>query len=247
MRLSRNLAGASSALSSRSNLPTHRKQPAPSGCSLAARGLSRRASGWDFLDIWAGACLRRGRKVNGRWTEGGQRTPVSMSSSKRSPRPGPTAVQRVLSGFSAGSRKVLRRCLICRLDRKCLDLDPFPSGACEATLVGRRDSADSDSGRARGVSPIHEFGGFALNDERLRPVIGRGGLVVVLKRDQVLTACAARGLSLEELRLAAGISRPTLQAALRGKRVRPRTALKLARALNRHPVLEEIGLLLEAS
>ena len=115
MRLSRNLAGASSALSSRSNLPTHRKQPAPSGCSLAARGLSRRASGWDFLDIWAGACLRRGRKVNGRWTEGGQRTPVSMSSSKRSPRPGPTAVQRVLSGFSAGSQKVLRRCLICRL------------------------------------------------------------------------------------------------------------------------------------
>jgi transcriptional regulator with XRE-family HTH domain len=86
-----------------------------------------------------------------------------------------------------------------------------------------------------------------LNDERLGPVIGRGGLVVVLKRDQVLTACAARGLSLEELRLAAGISRPTLQAALRGKRVRPRTALKLARALNRHPVLEEIGLLLEAS
>jgi transcriptional regulator with XRE-family HTH domain len=86
-----------------------------------------------------------------------------------------------------------------------------------------------------------------LNDERLRPVIGRGGLVVILKRDQVLTACAARGLSLEELRLAAGISRPTLQAALRGKRVRPRTALKLARALNRHPVLEEIGPLLEAS
>ena len=86
-----------------------------------------------------------------------------------------------------------------------------------------------------------------MNDDRLRPVIGRGGLVVVLRSDQVLTACAARGLSLEELRLAAGISRPTLQAALRGKRVRPRTALKLARALSRHPVLEEIGLLLEAS
>ena len=86
-----------------------------------------------------------------------------------------------------------------------------------------------------------------MNDERLRPVISRGGLVVVLKRDQVLTACAARGLSLEELRLAAGISRPTLQAALRGKRVRPRTALKLARALSLHPVLEELGQLLEAS
>jgi lambda repressor-like predicted transcriptional regulator len=166
---------------------------------------------------------------------------------KTFPSPCPAAVQRVLSGFPAGSRKVLRRCLICKLARKCLDLDPFPAGAREATLVSRRDSADSDSGRARGVSPISECGGFALNDERLRPVIGRGGLVVVLKRDQILTACAARGLSLEELRLAAGISRPTLQAALRGKRVRPRTALKLARALNRHPVLEEIGLLLEAS
>jgi hypothetical protein len=160
MRLSSNLAGASSALSYRSRRPTHGKQRERSGRSLAARGLSGRASGWDFLDIWAWACLRRGQKVDGRWSEGGQRTPLSMSSSKRSPRPCPTAVQRVLSGFSAGSRKVLRRCLICRLGRKCLDLDPFPSGACEATLVGRRDSADSDSGRARDVSPIHEFGGL---------------------------------------------------------------------------------------
>ena len=42
------------------------------------------------------------------------------------------------------------------------------------------------------------------------------------------------------------ISRPTLQAALRGKRVRPRTAFKLARALARFPVLEEIAQLLEA-
>lgn len=78
-----------------------------------------------------------------------------------------------------------------------------------------------------------------MNDDPLRPVIGRGGLVIVINGDQVLAACAARGMSLEELRLAARLSRPTLQAALRGKRVRPSTLLKLAQALKRHPVLEE--------
>ena len=83
-----------------------------------------------------------------------------------------------------------------------------------------------------------------MNDDPLRPVIGRGGLVVVIKRDQVLAACAARGMSLEELRLAARLSRPTLQAALRGKRVRPSTLLKLAQALKRNPVLEEASELL---
>jgi lambda repressor-like predicted transcriptional regulator len=184
-----------------------------------------------------------GRKVDGRWSaDAGLRVEF-----KTSPSPCPAAVQRVLSGFSAGFQKVLGRCPICRLARKWLELDPFPAGAGRATHVRCPTAPAATRVRARGVSPIPEFGGFALNDEGLRPVIGRGGLVVVLKRDQVLTACAARGLSLEELRLAAGISRPTLQAALRGKRVRPRTVLKLARALNRHPVLEEIGLLLEAS
>ena len=78
-----------------------------------------------------------------------------------------------------------------------------------------------------------------MSDDQLGPMIGRGGLVVVIKGDQVLAACAARGMSLEELRLAARLSRPTLQAALRGKRVRPSTLLKLAQALKRHPVLEE--------
>ncbi len=60
-----------------------------------------------------------------------------------------------------------------------------------------------------------------MNDDPLRPVIGRGGLVVVIKGDQVLAACAARGMSLEELRLAARLSRPTLQAALRGQASAP--------------------------
>jgi transcriptional regulator with XRE-family HTH domain len=85
-----------------------------------------------------------------------------------------------------------------------------------------------------------------LDESSKRPVIGKAGLGVIMKRDQVLAGCAARGLSLEELRSAAGISRPTLQAALRGKRVRPRTAFRLALALSRYPVLEEITQLLEA-
>jgi hypothetical protein len=146
MRLSRNLAGASSALSSRSHRTTHGKHRASSGRSLAARGLSGRASGWDFLDTWAWVSLRRGRKAHGRWTEGGQRTPVSVSSSKRSPRPCPVAVQRVPSGFSAGSQKVLGRCLTCRLARKWLDLDPFPAGAGGTTHVRCPYGADIDSG-----------------------------------------------------------------------------------------------------
>ena len=85
-----------------------------------------------------------------------------------------------------------------------------------------------------------------MDDISRRPVIGKAGLVVVMNREQVLAGCAARGLSLEELRSAAGISRPTLQAALRGKRVRPRTAFKLAQALHRFPVLAEISELLDA-
>jgi len=86
-----------------------------------------------------------------------------------------------------------------------------------------------------------------LDESSTRPAIGKAGLVVVMNREQVLAGCAARGLSLEELRSAAGISRPTLQAALRGKRVRPRTAFKLAQALHQFPVLAEITELLDAS
>ncbi len=85
-----------------------------------------------------------------------------------------------------------------------------------------------------------------MEEDNLRPAIGKAGLVVVMNREQVLAACAARGLSLEDLRSAAGISRPTLQAALRGRRVRPRTAFKLAQALSRFPVLAEITQLLKA-
>jgi transcriptional regulator with XRE-family HTH domain len=86
-----------------------------------------------------------------------------------------------------------------------------------------------------------------LDENSRRPAIGKAGLVVVMNREQLLAGCAARGLSLEELRSAAGISRPTLQAALRGKRVRPRTAFRLAQALSRFPVIAEITQLLDAS
>jgi len=85
---------------------------------------------------------------------------------------------------------------------------------------------------------------IAVDAEALPPVVSRGGLVIALKGDQVLLACAVRGMSLEDLRLAAGLSRPTFQAAVRGKRVRPLTLLKLAQALKRHPVLDEASLLL---
>src|SRR5439155_17294456 len=84
----------------------------------------------------------------------------------------------------------------------------------------------------------------AVDDEALPPVVSRGGLVIALKRDQLLLACGVRGMSLEDLRLAAGLSRPTFQAAVRGKRVRPLTLLKLAQALKRRPVLDEASLLL---
>jgi len=167
----------------------------------------------------------------------------------------PSRVQNIHLAVSgsrpAGSQRVLRRCSegasFVGSPANGSTRYPFPAGAAKRLSCAAATAPTAIRVELEVSVQFPEFGGFALNDERLRPVIGRGGLVVVLKRDQVLTACAARGLSLEELRLAAGISRPTLQAALRGKRVRPRTALKLARALNRHPVLEEIGLLLEAS
>jgi transcriptional regulator with XRE-family HTH domain len=66
-------------------------------------------------------------------------------------------------------------------------------------------------------------------------MVGRSGLVVVLSAGAVRIACAERGWSLSELARRAGISRPTLATALRGKPVRARTAWKLARALEQSP------------
>ena len=61
--------------------------------------------------------------------------------------------------------------------------------------------------------------------------VGRGGLVVLLSNRAIKQACAERGWSLSELAHRAGISRPTLATALLGQPVRPRTAWKLAKAL----------------
>jgi hypothetical protein len=58
------------------------------------------------------------RKVDGRWSSDA----LLRVEFKTFLSPCPAGVQRVLSGFSAGSQKVLRSCLICRLARKWLDL-----------------------------------------------------------------------------------------------------------------------------
>lgn len=62
--------------------------------------------------------------------------------------------------------------------------------------------------------------------------VNAGGLVVQIEPEALHRACAARGMSLLELRQRAGISRPTMSQVLRGRPVRPRTAWKLARALS---------------
>jgi transcriptional regulator with XRE-family HTH domain len=78
-------------------------------------------------------------------------------------------------------------------------------------------------------------------------VVGPGGLVVVITPEALLGACVERGWSLTELAGRARISRPTLRAALQGHTVRPRTAWKLARALEQASVPEGLPKLLTAS
>jgi hypothetical protein len=99
-----------------------------------------------------------GRKVDGRWTEGGQRTPVSVSSSKRPPR----CVRRPSSGFSAGSQRVSRRCSegapFVGSPANASPWTRFRPAPAERLTLRCRYAAESDSGRARGVSPIPEFG-----------------------------------------------------------------------------------------
>jgi len=157
MRLSRNLAGASSALSSRSHRTTHGKHRASSGRSLAARGLSGRASGWDFLDRWAWVSSRSGRKAHGRWTEGGQRTPVSVSSSKRPPR----RVRQPSSGFSAGSQRVSRRCSegapFVGSPANGSTWTRFRPVPAERLTCGAPTAPTATRVRARGVSPIPDL------------------------------------------------------------------------------------------
>ena len=75
----------------------------------------------------------------------------------------------------------------------------------------------------------------------------RNDLVVLIDRDRLKAACAARGWSLSELARQARVSRPTVAALLRGQAVRPRTAWKIGRALSQATVPPELPGLLEAS
>ena len=59
------------------------------------------------------------------------------------------------------------------------------------------------------------------------------GLLVNLRPDRVLLACATRGLSLTRLAEEARLSLPTIRAAVDGRPVRPITAYKIATALER--------------
>jgi transcriptional regulator with XRE-family HTH domain len=61
------------------------------------------------------------------------------------------------------------------------------------------------------------------------------GLLVNLRSDRLLFACAARGLSLTRLAEEARVSLPTVRAAVNGRAVRPISAYKIAAALQRLP------------
>lgn len=75
----------------------------------------------------------------------------------------------------------------------------------------------------------------------------RSDLVVVVDRDRLKAACAARGWSLSELARQAKLSRPTISALVRGQPVRPQTAWKVGRALGKGLVPADLPDLLEAS
>ena len=60
-----------------------------------------------------------------------------------------------------------------------------------------------------------------------------GGTFVMLQPDKLRLACIQRGWSFRRLSREARISRPTMRAALMGKPIRPVTAWRIARALER--------------
>jgi lambda repressor-like predicted transcriptional regulator len=63
--------------------------------------------------------------------------------------------------------------------------------------------------------------------------VGTSGLVLSLRTERLLTACAIRGLSLASLARESGVSEPTLRSAVRGNSIRPTTAYKIATVLER--------------
>ena len=105
-------------------------------------------------------CSRRERKAHGRWTEGGQRTPVSVSSSKRPP----CRVRQPSSGFSAGSQRVSRRCSegapFVGSPANGSTWTRFRPVPAERLTCGAPTAPTATRVRARGVSPIPEFGGL---------------------------------------------------------------------------------------
>jgi lambda repressor-like predicted transcriptional regulator len=63
--------------------------------------------------------------------------------------------------------------------------------------------------------------------------VGTAGLVLSLRTERLLAACAIRGLSLARLARESGVSEPTLRSAVRGNSIRPTTAYKIATVLER--------------
>jgi hypothetical protein len=64
---------------------------------------------------------------------------------------------------------------------------------------------------------------------------------VLLDRDKLLFGLQVRGMRMCDLAEAAGVSPPTVSAAVAGHCVNLRTALALARALRAQPVLSEMN------
>lgn len=63
---------------------------------------------------------------------------------------------------------------------------------------------------------------------------------VVLDRDKLLRGLQVRGMRMADLAVAAGVSPPTVSAALAGRAVNLRSAIALTRAIGSRPVLPEM-------
>ena len=71
-----------------------------------------------------------------------------------------------------------------------------------------------------------------------------GGTFVVLEPARLQLACLQRGWSYRRLSSEARVSRPTVRAALLGRPIRPLTAYRIARALERGDKAETLGSLI---
>jgi hypothetical protein len=78
-----------------------------------------------------------------------------------------------------------------------------------------------------------------------RQPIGPSGFVVTLRPERMLLACAVRGMSLTRLAEEARLSLTTVRTAAGGRPIRPRTAYRIASALERIPVPPDADELLQ--